>query len=250
MADEHAIVTPEAVVLQVEPAGLGSRAAAGIIDLLIQWPLAFVLVFAVATVADAAWAIVLLMGLAAFLPVAYGGVFEGLWNGRTPGKRAVRLRVVATTGAPPTWQQVAIRNIFRVIDQYLLVGIVLLVFTPRSQRLGDLAASTVVVREGKEGAPPALALAPDAIRDALAHRLDTSAVGAREYALLRDFLLRRFELAPASRTEVAARLAGMLRSRVPLTPDEGIPDELLIEAVVVGVRRRGAVEEGAGKPAI
>jgi uncharacterized RDD family membrane protein YckC len=254
VSQERSIVTPEAVVLDIDTAGLGSRLAAVIVDALIQGGALGLLVLA-ADVLGAGISRVtafLLATVVGLTPSAYGALFEGLWNGRTPGKRWQHLRVVQSRGQPVTWGQVVVRNLFRLLDLFLLVGPVLIVATRRSQRLGDLAAGTIVVREPKGPAPEALALGPDALRDALAHRLDTSGIGAREQGMLRDFLRRRPDLTEAGRTSVALQLADVVRARVPLSPDERVPDELLIEAVVLAVQGRradaGGVTSGDGGP--
>ena len=245
MGQEHAIVTPEAVVLDLDTAGLGSRFAAAMLDLLIQGVAAFVLLVSGLILADSTWVGIVLIVVAVFVPVAYGAIFEGLWNGRTPGKKANSLRVVQTNGHPITWKHAVIRNLFRLIDNY--VGALFVVVTRRSQRLGDLAAGTMVVREPRGAAPQPFALGSDPLRDALARRIDATGIDAREYGMLRDFLRRREELGDAGRRSVARQLAEVVRTRVPLPPDEPIPDELLIEAGVAAVQARsGAPPAGAG----
>jgi uncharacterized RDD family membrane protein YckC len=239
------IVTPEAVVLDVDTAGLGSRFAAAMLDLLVYGAVAFVLLISGLVLAGIAGVGIVLIAVGAFLPVAYGAIFEGLWNGRTPGKKANKLRVVQTSGQPITWKHAVIRNLFRLIDN--VVGPFFVVVTKRSQRLGDLAAATMVVREPRGAAPQPFAVGSDPLQDALARRIDATGIGAREYGMLRDFLRRRDHLGEAVRSSVARQLAEVVRARVPLPPDEPIPDELLIGAAVAAVQARtGSSPSGAG----
>jgi uncharacterized RDD family membrane protein YckC len=243
LSQEHRIVTPEAVPLELETGGLGSRVAAALLDGLLQGVALFWIITAAAVAGggDTA-AFIMILSAFVFVPVVYGAVFEGLWNGRTPGKRALHLRVVQLTGQPVEWRHAVVRNLFRLVDQ--VIGALFIVITPRSQRLGDFAAGTVVVREPKGAAPQPFALVPDPLRDALARRIDTSAVGPREYGMLRDFLRRRAELDHAGRLAVGRQLADLVRVRVPVSPGEAVPDEVLIEAAVVSVQMRGSSPAG------
>lgn len=242
MAREHMIVTPEAVVLDLDTAGLGSRFAALMLDGLIYGVAGAVLVIAGLALAAGIWVWIVLIGVMVFLPVVYGAIFEGLWNGRTPGKKANKLRVVQTNGHPITWKHAVIRNLFRLVDNS--IGAIFVVATKRSQRLGDLAAGTMVVREPPGAAPQPFALGSDPMQQALARRIDASGIGTREYGMLRDFLLRRQHLDADGRRSVARQLAEIVRARVPFPPDEPIPDELLIEAAVAAVQSRGTTPAG------
>ena len=96
--------------------------------------------------------------------LGYYPLFEGFWNGRTPGKRAQGLRVVLTDGQPVTVGPVLVRNLVRIVDflpAYYMIGAITMILSRRSQRLGDLAAGTIVVRERALPAPRPLALRLD-----------------------------------------------------------------------------------------
>jgi uncharacterized RDD family membrane protein YckC len=241
------IVTPEAVVLDLDTAGLGSRFAAAVLDALIYGSTAAVLMISGLILVDSFWVFIAVFAVTAFVPIAYGAIFETLWNGRTPGKKANKLRVVQTNGHPINWKHAVVRNLFRLVDN--AVGVLFVLFTKRSQRLGDLAAGTIVVREPSGAAPQPFALTSDPMQQALARRIDASGIGTREYGMLRDFLRRREHLDDAGRRSVARQLAEIVRARVPFPLDEPIPDELLIEAAVVAVQSRpGGPATGASSP--
>jgi uncharacterized RDD family membrane protein YckC len=159
MQEFNAIETPENVELAQPLAGIGSRFMAGLIDHLLLGAgvsvVGFVslVVFAglemlSAELAKPSWlALISLLGFAAYWGYFMG--FEYLWNGQTPGKLAMRIRVTCDGGRPLGFVEAAIRNLLRPIDALLgyAVGGVSMFVTHRVQRLGDLAAATVVASE-------------------------------------------------------------------------------------------------------
>src|SRR3954467_938210 len=148
------LVTPEAVVLQFETAGLGSRMLARLLDSLIQFAiLLFVLIVASlasrAGVGSTPLRIVLLLAVFSIIFV-YPAVFETLWRGRTPGKAALGLRVVTREGAPVRFRHASIRSALWLIGGLLMAGsiaVISVLATKDNVRLGDMAAGTIVLRE-------------------------------------------------------------------------------------------------------
>src|SRR5918992_5928293 len=112
--DRLTITTPEGVELELQLAGLGSRFVAQSIDLLIKGAAILLLVIALSVFG--------LTGVAIMIPsillilYAYDVVFETFSNGRTPGKRALKLRVVKAEGEPVDFMSSAIRNVLRLVD--------------------------------------------------------------------------------------------------------------------------------------
>src|SRR5579859_3126115 len=165
---EYSVLTPERVSLQYDIAGIGSRGAAAIVDTTIQYiALGVILIalFAGSAASNALFnaggsggAAVLLVGLLglALLVVTNGyfTLFEILWNGQTPGKRMVGLRVIRENGYPMRPIDAVIRNLVRIVDWLpgvYGVGVLTMLFNSRSRRLGDFASGTIVVREGSSG---------------------------------------------------------------------------------------------------
>ena len=146
--DRLAIATPEGVEIELTLAGLGSRFIAGMIDFAIRLlPLIALLVLVDPRTGAIGAAI---FAIADFgLQFFYYVLFETLGGGRTPGKRATGLRVVRSGGRPVTFVRSMLRNIMRVIDAFAFyfVGMVTIFITNNNQRLGDLAADTLVVRD-------------------------------------------------------------------------------------------------------
>ena len=167
----------------------------------------------------------------------YFALFEALWNGQTPGKRAIGLRVITLSGRPITVIDAILRNLVRIVDQIpgiYAVGIVVVFLSPKNQRLGDLAAGTVVVHEQALRhdlrAPSAATGGPHLG----AHRLQPNEIEAMEV-----FLKRRDELPDWRRDKTASQLARHVRTRLGIHDDRQPPDEQLIEQLVAEYRARG-----------
>lgn len=150
------VETTEGVQIRLDLAGAGSRFAAGLLDLIllgIALTLLLLLIVMVAAV-DPSGMGGFLLGLyiagSLFLVMGYHMLFHWLWSGATPGKRALGIRVVSTDGQPATPFQLFVRALIQPIDVILMlpisIGLIVIAATPRSQRLGDLAAGTMVIR--------------------------------------------------------------------------------------------------------
>jgi uncharacterized RDD family membrane protein YckC len=244
--DRVRIATPEGVDLELTLAGVGSRFSAALIDFLIQ--IALLIALAVAfflTDAFGGWGDALFTVLGFLVFAGYDVLFEVFASGRTPGKRLNGIRVVRLDGSPVRFLTSATRNVLRLIDiQFLyLVGIVCILVTSRNQRLGDLAAGTLIVRERLGGArPDAFAKAapqtpsPSPTGDWKAW--DVGGVTADELVAVRSFLERRHELTVEARSQLAGELAEGLRRKVPGLVEDGSP-ETFLESLVAAKEHRG-----------
>ena len=182
-------------------------------------------------------------------PILYGVAFEGLWRGQTPGKRLLRLRVMDAGGLRLDLRQVFIRNILRAVDSlplFYLVGGAACLFGARAQRLGDLAADTVVVR-ALPVVEPDLAQIVSGKYNTLRDHPSVSArlrqrIPPAEAGLALRALLRRNTLEPDARIELFSEVANRFRAAVPLPEElaEGVTDEQYVRNVVdVLFRARG-----------
>ncbi|MFV9507535.1 MAG: RDD family protein [Oscillochloridaceae bacterium umkhey_bin13] len=247
MSNERYLVeTPEIVTLEYAVAGAGSRCMAAVIDtlliLLLQLALGFVIVMltslagvgleALNEVALTIWA---LLGFGLIWGFYLG--FELLWSGQTPGKRMFGLRVIREGGRPLDFSASAIRNLVRAVDFLPFgygVGLLTMVADRWSRRPGDLAAGTLVVREGvslsladlsREVRP--VAVPPRAPGAPAAPLLpDLHLAQSHDYDLAEAFLRRRNELRPARRSELATMIASQLRTRLSL-PAQGDPERFI-----------------------
>src|SRR5712691_130539 len=232
---EYSVLTPERVSLQYDIAGIGSRGAAAIVDTVIQFVSVTVLAFGAfaAGVVGALFGISgsalgsLMLGLfalAVFIVMAgYYMVFEILWNGQTPGKRLLGVRVMRENGYPIRPVDSVVRNLVRIVDWLpgmYGVGVLTMLLNKRSKRLGDFASGTIVVREGVRGAAAAMIASVSTSRG--------YALSNSDATLVRDFLSRRATMNAGARSELAQRLATTLASRYALSVDPD-PERFLEE---------------------
>jgi len=239
--DRLAIATPEGVEIELTLAGLGSRFIAGMIDFTIRL-LPLIALLVLIDPRDGAIGVAI-FALADFgLQFFYYVLFETLGGGRTPGKRAAGLRVVRSGGQPVTFVRSMLRNIMRVIDAFgfYFVGMVTIFITNNNQRLGDLAADTLVVRDRhgdrRHGeAPTSVGVSYDP-GDAV--NWDVSAVSAEDVATVRAFLERRSSIDARARVDLARQLAERLRPLVGGAHEPG--NERFLEWLVAAKTRRDA----------
>ena len=226
--DHVTIRTPEGGELQLTLAGLGSRMIGASFDLAIQFVVWTVLLVLLPSTNLG----VAVISIGAFLIVfGYDVAFEVLAAGRTPGKRITGLRVVRDGGRRVDLVTSAIRNVLRIVDflpGLYAIGMLSVLFTERNQRLGDLAAGTLIVRErrgGRRAPAPAQGFLPPA--PGMAATWDVSAVRAEDVATVRSFLARRSQLDPAAADRLAGELAQRLRPLVAGAPEHLAAEQFL-----------------------
>jgi uncharacterized RDD family membrane protein YckC len=154
----------------------------------------------------------------------YGAFFEGFFNGQTPGKRTMGLRVLSESGVPITGAQAFLRNLVGTVDGLVpfcyLLGLSSMLISPRFQRLGDLAAGTMVTVEERKTAPSLVRLQEPGIRS-LVDRLPLRiAAGPGLARALSDYVRRRHRFSRGRREELAEPLAGPLRAQFGLAASE------------------------------
>jgi hypothetical protein len=177
------------------------------------------------------------------ISVLYHVAFEVLAAGRTPGKRANGLRVVMEGGEPVGVRASAVRNLIRLLEGpplFYVPAIVSILATRRNQRLGDLAAGTLVVREPR--APgrrrrDTTAAELQAITGVRLAEWDVSAITQAELATVRTFLARRASFTPDARRGLARDLAARLGPKV-VGPTPGIAAEALLEGIAAAKSAR------------
>ncbi len=256
--DHVSLTTPEQVEVSYELAGLGSRFLAGLVDTCLIGLVILALSVAAGYVRArltgdplqgwVAWAIVI--SAYTLLYVGYFVLFEMTQQGQGPGKRITGLRVIATSGASLSFEQSAVRNILRIVDMLPFgygVALVSILVTKRMQRLGDVAAGTMVVKErmhelpelelsseARPAAPPPVALPPEVTEEVMrAIRVGIRSVSREEVRTMRHFLERRFELEPEPRARLAAKLAGAIRPHFTGLADGQLSGpELLLEVAM------------------
>jgi uncharacterized RDD family membrane protein YckC/Flp pilus assembly protein TadD len=257
--DLLSIDTPENVVFDYSVAGIGSRFLAALVDSLIIALLQIITLLTMALIMAIvlgqfdvssslpAWLFAVL-GLIAFAFFwGYYIFFEVLWNGQSPGKRWVGLRVIRTDGTPITFTESAIRNLIRLIDfmpAYYGIGVVTMFVNARSRRLGDLAAGTLVVYdhptvtlESLRAKPTWRKRAPSSTDTAM--DLPIERLTDQDIQMAEEFLNRQHEFtrSQSARAAVAHRIAGALLKRMEIDADQasqgGIKsnDDLILKTV-------------------
>ncbi len=243
--DQIEIATPEGVALTLTLAGLGSRAIALMLDWLVRLPILFLVAVAFYG-SDLGNIVFVLAEFAAFY--LYDVLFEAFGHGRTPGKRWTSLRVLRVDGRPEGIGAAAVRNVIRLVDGLPLLyvpGVVSIMATKRNQRLGDLAADTIVVREPKVPKKKAAqqANAQASALPAVAVWLpawDVTAVTQQDLVAVRTFLARRDNVATAAvRSELAQRLATGLAAKIPGAEPTPASPEPFLETVAALKSSRG-----------
>ncbi len=242
-ADRVEIQTGDGVSFSLPLAGPVSRFLALVVDWAIITTAIYVLSIPIGMIpkiaSDVASAATVLLYFV--LNIGYGVLFEWLWNGRTLGKRTVGLRVADANGLNLTFAQVLIRNLLRSIDSlpvFYLVGGIVMVTNNRLQRLGDLAAGTIVLRT-REAPAPQLPSGSGARTNSLrpyrtlGARLRQKVSPAMARVAL-EALKRRDQLDPQARLALFADIAGSFRAMVPFPEEatEHLTDEQYLWNVV------------------
>ena len=237
--DQRTIATPEGVHLALPLAGIATRFMALLLDMIIGTAIGLIAVLAAGAIAGAmASAIVATSAILVFY-IGYQVLFEVAGGGRTPGKRASGLRVVTDSGGSVGLRASLIRNLMRLIEGLplsYLPAMISVAATRNNQRLGDLLAGTIVVREPQKA--PAVVAGPP-LPSLPVERFaswDVTAVGEAESTAVRAFLDRRADLDPGARAALAAQLAGHLRPLVAgVRP--GLTDETFLEHLAAAKSR-------------
>jgi uncharacterized RDD family membrane protein YckC len=233
------IETPERVQLEFALASIGNRFLAVALDHFIQYLSIFIVFWLVLSLSGYSgsdisseteraftempkWAIAFLILTLFLIFAGYFILFEWLWNGQTPGKRLLKLRVIREDGRPLTlWESIA-RNLLRIGDAVpgfivpiYSVGLIVIFLSGRDQRLGDIFAGTVVIRERSDEAPSFAETFASRIRDAAFIRVqkptgtnaNVSLLSEREIEVVESFLRRRWDLSERQRLWMAWRIA-------------------------------------------
>ncbi|PYI68392.1 hypothetical protein CVV68_06160 [Arthrobacter livingstonensis] len=238
-----AIITGEAVVLELRPASFAARSLGSAIDVLVTIALIIGAVFVMGAVPNfldlaAARAIVLvtLVGIVVVLPIAV----ETVTRGKSVGKLAMGLRIVRDDGGSIRFRQALIRGLLAVFEIYMSLGSVAFLaclFNDKSKRLGDMMAGTYAIRDR---APKSLPLQVHTV-PALASWAQLADIGRLPDPLARRisvFLRQGGQMAAASRSSMAVALANEASPHVAPLPPAGTPPEVFLAALISERRDR------------
>jgi uncharacterized RDD family membrane protein YckC len=246
--DKLTIDTPELIPLEFPLAGVGSRFLAVAVDSLVQFVISLallvlgMLVFGVSPPSShrlAIWLEAAGVIVVFLLQFGYFAAFEAWWNGQTPGKRHLHLRVIKESGRPITVYDSVARNLLRIVDWlpgFYGVGILSMLLSSKNKRLGDFVAGTVVVHE--QPLEKHVASGVDAPVSVVPSGYDLSQLTADDFQLLEAFLMRREQLAPEIRQEMARRVVRRIAAKIQLAGGETQNPEALVETVAKEYRGR------------
>ncbi|MDX6695983.1 MAG: hypothetical protein QOF02_3586 [Blastocatellia bacterium] len=250
------IETPERVPLHFALASIGNRFLACAIDHGLQIFLMTIIAifnFLIADFVDFGgamksapkWVLAILILVVFLIWTGYFVIFEWMWNGQTPGKRWLRLRVIREDGRPITFWEASVRNVLRIFDimpfPFYSIGLICVFISSRDQRVGDMVAGSVVVREREAEAPTfdqvfAAPVSDTALRRSfrpVQFNANLQPVTAREIEVVEAFLRRRWDLPNHPREWMAWRVAMPLLLKLQPQYDlsnfsyEGFLEELL-----------------------
>jgi uncharacterized RDD family membrane protein YckC len=266
IADQLNIETPELVSIEFPLAGIGSRFIAILVDSLILGAAVIVLIFLAAFILpalnllgpkSASWGLGIFFLIIFLLFWGYFALSEAFGNGRTLGKRVAKIRVIHQSGRGINFAEALARNLVRVIDYlpgFYGVGIAAMFMSRQSQRLGDMVAGTLVVREREVEAPmwgestsrtlTAAALAPNSPIPPPHLRVTLPApalakLTPADLEVLEGFFSRRFDMDLTTRGALAGRIASALCAKSGLAIPPEISVETFLEAVAHQFRELG-----------
>jgi uncharacterized RDD family membrane protein YckC len=263
IGDQLNIDTPELVSIEMPIAGIGSRFIAILVDSLI-WCAAMAILILLAVIlfasahsfggASGNWVLGVALLIFFLLQWGYFTLFEAFNNGRTPGKHAAKIHVIHRSGRAISFVEALARNLLRAIDYlpgFYAIGMVAIFLSRQNQRLGDMIAGTLVVRDRAIESPhwgelgsrtiTAPTLAPIAAPH-LNVQLPVSHVArlsVSDLEVMEGFFSRRLDMDLATRAALARRMALALCAKSGLVMPAGISVETFLEAVAHQIREFG-----------
>ena len=272
--DQLSIETPELVALDMPVAGIGSRFVAILVDYLI-WTVAVIAIVIVIALVDPSlsrfskvgekWATAISIAIPFLLFWGYFTLFEAFWDGRTPGKRIAKIRVIQRSGRGIGLFESMTRNLLRIVDQFpgiYAVGVVSIFLTRDHQRLGDLAAGTLVIHDRENLAELSLTSSGRTFTAGMFEQapvperrgagLDGPAgqflgrgavqggaiqgLGIADLEVLEGFFARRLDFSLETRALLAKRIADGIRAKTGLTVPPEVSTETFLEEVARQLR--------------
>jgi uncharacterized RDD family membrane protein YckC len=255
LSDHYSFETPEQIDVSYAVAGIGSRFMAALVDsIIIAAALFLILVpgtlgssfligFVMRLFGRHATGNVVAFALAgtgflSFCVIAfYYVLLEAFWQGQTPGKRWLGIRVIRDGGYPISFSTSVIRNLIRIVDFlpfYYMIGIVVMFIDRKSRRLGDLAAGTIVVKEQKgvkletlDSDARILSTQPawgDSFRPPIR---DLRGLSADDRRLLREYLRRRETIDPEAADRIGRSLARTFATKTSYELGNELPSRFL-----------------------
>ncbi|WP_017714983.1 RDD family protein [Kamptonema formosum] len=252
------LLTPESVELEFNLAGIGNRAFALLIDyhvlgvivvvFLIAWSflsiqLVELLAQLVGTDNIGLWLVSIAILGTFCIYMGYFVFFETFWQGQTPGKRFAKIRVIRDDGRTVELQQATLRALLRPIDDTLFIGAFLIMLTSQEKRLGDLVAGTLVIQAEQPAAPATFPISETArnLAQQLPQIANLSLLLPDDFAVIREYLQRRGDLAKEAKSELSRTLARQVKDAIEMEKvPEGVTPEQFLEAVYLAYQQQSS----------
>ncbi len=252
--------TPESVELEFTLAGIGNRALSLTIDYIvlgitlvifwITWGIFSVQMLQILTDLTGKtsglelWLFAIAFLISFFIQTGYFAFFEVLWQGQTPGKRYVKIRVIRDDGLRIGIQQAVLRSLLLNIDLGVwFLGAFLIMFSKREKRLGDLAAGTLVVQDEYIVASTNFPISEEAkkLADELPQTANLSQLLPDDFAAIREYLQRQQAMAPKAKAELSLQLARQVRGIIALEKlPAGLTPDVFLEAVYLAYQQQSS----------
>jgi uncharacterized RDD family membrane protein YckC len=259
-------LTPESVELEFTLAGIGNRVWALVIDyhvlgltiglFFIAWTTITVQLrdFWANLFGDKAglWSLAIAFFIFFVIYVGYFVFFEAIWQGQTPGKRVAKIRVVRDDGRPVGLQQTTLRALLRPFDEVLFIGAFLIIFSGKEKRLGDLVAGTIVIQTQAVNVAAkeklVLSEAANSVCDNLLQVADLSPMLPDDFAVIREYLIRRNIMSEKARASLSLELTRQVQAIIKLENlSNNISPDVFLEAIYLAYQRGGSREWGVGE---
>ena len=248
--------TPESVELEFTLAGIGNRAYALAIDylvlglsILLTLILTLFLTYQIAPDLNIStsssnflkwlWAIEFLIIFIIY--VGYFVIFETLWQGQTPGKKWVKIRVIRDDGKSARLPQAALRALLRPVDDLFFIGVFLIIFTKKEKRIGDLVAGTLVIQEEQGTKSANFPISNEANDLAVQLRIESEIANLlpEDFATIRDYLQRRNTIMLEYQHQLSRKLAHQVKEIIVLKDiPEGYSANQFLEAVYLAYQQQ------------
>lgn len=251
--------TPESVELEFTLAGIGNRAYALLIDYIVLGLgfIGFSVIWLILSISlqlievidnflggderRALWLLAIYLLITFFIYVGYFVFFEALWQGQTPGKRYVKIRVIRDDGRPITLQQSTLRALLRPIDDSFFLGLFFIVLSKREKRLGDFVAGTLVIQEEQPIVSGTFPVSKQAqtLANQLQIEADLSRLQPEDFAVIREYLQRREAMTPQAKAELSRQLAHQVKEVIALEKvPEKVTANVFLEAVYLAYQQQ------------
>ncbi len=248
--------TPESVELEFTLAGIGNRAYALLIDYIVLGLIliGFLLIWAILAIqlrdvlenfagnnnSLQLWLLAIQILISFFVYVGYFVFFEALWQGQTPGKRYVKIRVIRDDGRPVRLQQSTLRALLRPVDDILSIGVFLIALTKQEKRLGDFVAGTLVIQDERPVAAASFPVSDQAkdLANQLQIEANLSQLLPEDFAVIREYLQRRQAMTSEARTQLSRKLAHQVKEVIALEKvPQKVSADLFLEAVYLAYQQ-------------